>query len=192
MSDKRLEGKRVLLTQFSVRRDEDENARLSSRDGRCVDSVGITFADGRESRLRDNDRIKKSDSEEFTSAAQPLGELEILSAGLRVPARMVVRDNEGNGPYMHGSLKDFPRMYQRRGRGADAVHLVGDRAVASIEQEQDEMLTRVGPHQFSNETCDIFGISNRLWNPSSTAAVSNHGFADHHEAFGHRVLSPVI
>jgi hypothetical protein len=63
---------------------------------------------------------------------------DIGTAGRRVAARMVVRQDDGRGAKFQCALDDLARIDGRVIDRAPALHLVGDQRVLAVEEQQAE------------------------------------------------------
>jgi hypothetical protein len=69
--------------------------------------------------VADNHVIQDLNAQKLAASFQPCGELPILSRWLRLPARMVVAEQNRCSTLTHGRAEDFSGMHERRTLDAD-------------------------------------------------------------------------
>ena len=80
-------------------------------------------------RAADDHVVDEWDAEQLPCRAQPLGDVEVLPARLRVAARVVVGHDHGPRHLPHRRREHLPRVHHRPGEAADAHRLGAQRAV---------------------------------------------------------------
>ncbi|KII96912.1 hypothetical protein ST27_20735 [Xanthomonas phaseoli pv. phaseoli] len=84
----------------------------------------------------DDQMVQHSDVQEAQGFLQPLGDLAVSFAGLRVPARVVVKEDDGDGVELQGTFGDDPGMDFAAVDGA-AKEMLGCQDVVLIVEEDD-------------------------------------------------------
>ena len=95
--------------------------------------------------------IQKGNAQELSALAEPLGEHAIFLAGRRITGWMVMRTDTGSRIHEDQGLKDFPRMHDGQGQGANRDDINADDAVFRIKPAHEELLAiqafKTGPEQ---------------------------------------------
>ncbi|SON80167.1 conserved hypothetical protein [Xanthomonas phaseoli pv. phaseoli] len=90
----------------------------------------------------DDQVVKDPDVQEAEGFLQALGDLAVCFAGLRVPARVVVEEDEGDGVEPQGTFGDDPGMDFAAVDGASEQMLGGQDVVLGVEEDDAEDFVR--------------------------------------------------
>jgi hypothetical protein len=119
----------------------------------------------------------------------------ILGTRARIPARMIMRENERRRSREYGRLKDLARMHERLVRCADGHHLVRDQLMPRVEVDREEVLPCMVAYRFANEADHVVGSEQWVRTREAWASVLDADFADEHRAvisIASHVASPVF
>jgi len=89
--------------------------------------------------LGDDDVVEDFEATERADLPKSLGEIEVHTRGRRVPARVVVGDDEGRGTIADGTTENLARMHVDAGQTADGDDPAFDEAVTYVKIEDDEV-----------------------------------------------------
>ncbi len=90
----------------------------------------------------DDQVVKDPDVQKAEGFLQALGDLAVCFAGLRVPARVVVKEDEGDGVELQGTFGDDPGMDFAAVDGAGEQMLGGQDVVLGVEEDDAEDFVR--------------------------------------------------
>src|SRR3546814_1501741 len=107
----------------------------------------------------DDEVVVDGDAELLGGAAQFLGHGDVGGRGLGVAARMVVDEDEGGGAQLEGALHHLAGVDRGVVDGALLLHLVGDQAVALVEEQQAERLDLLSSEEHTSELKSLLRIS---------------------------------
>ena len=84
--------------------------------------------------------IQEGDIEEVAGVAQLLGLLDVCTARSWITARMVVEEDNRRGVAVERFFDDAPVVYRRGHDCPDGDHLLGQRHIGRIEEENPRFL----------------------------------------------------
>ena len=109
------------------------------------------FSEGIEGFIREDDVIEKLDIEDVAGSLEPLRLVDVGGTRNSRPARVVVEEDDRGG-VRHERLFDDPAVVDRgRLERPDGDHLLGQRELGRIEEEEPGLLVIEGPEVFPEE-----------------------------------------
>ena len=91
-------------------------------------------------RRGNDDMIHYLDTKQSPRFLQSVGKVDIVFAGSRVAAGVIVGQHDAIGTLENRGLEHFPRVHEGRSLTADGGDFVGDDAVPGVEVEDNENL----------------------------------------------------
>ena len=111
------------------------------------------FSEGVISCIRKDDVIEKRDIEDVASFLELVRLIHVGSTRGGIPARVVVEEDNRGSVAKERFLDDASVVDLGRLDGADCNHLLGQREVGSIEEEDPGLLVIEVPEVFAQVTC---------------------------------------
>jgi hypothetical protein len=100
---------------------------------------------------RQDDVIEDADAEDRAGPGEALRDLAVLRAGADHPGGVVMQQHQRGSSAAHAELEDLARVDERLVGGPDRDGGVGDRPMAGVEVDRDEVLARVVPEDLARE-----------------------------------------
>ena len=97
--------------------------------------------------------IEERDVEDVASFAELVRLVDVGDTRSGVPARMVVEEDDRGSVGHQRFLDDAPVVDLSRLDGADSNHLLCQREVGSVQEEDPGLLVVEGPEVFAQESC---------------------------------------
>lgn len=91
--------------------------------------------------------VEHRDADEVARLMQPFRDEDVLPARGRVPARMLMTDDEARGVVQDGAFEDLPWVDDTRVDAPDMRPVDADDPVLRIEHDDEEHLTVVVPDE---------------------------------------------
>lgn len=110
-----------------------------STTGRLPTIPGTPFLDADGFVGSDDDVVNDGDSDDFGGLFQSLGDTDVLIAGRRIAAGMVVNDQDTVGGVADGRAEDFAGMDQAVSKSANGDLMAVDRYVLCVERHNPEL-----------------------------------------------------
>ncbi len=111
------------------------------------------FSEGVVGFIRYDDVIEERDIEDVASLAKLVRLVDVSNARSGSSARVIVEEDDRCGVRQQRFLDDAPVVDLGRLDGSDGYHLLGEREVGSIEEEDPGLLVIEVPEVFAQVTC---------------------------------------
>lgn len=105
----------------------------------------------------DNDVVVDGDVEHLADSNEPLGDLDVFWAGVRVAAGVVVRDDDARRTRPNRLAEDLSRAHNGHGKRPNMDDRVMHHLALRVEQHDDELLFLFEPQLRSQELSGVGG-----------------------------------